>query len=163
MGKSFGVNFLFILWSLRNTLYFSGIPYKIHLSCMNFAWTSIIGLFLNLIASDLDYYIKKIWYMFCTENRQSYFLSFSASIDFTMGKSTDDGSDMMKTIIIAVCSAGAYLALVIALTAYCSYRLLMQRKNRKATSRCQQRTGQLSYCIFANKFCENEVQYKSTD
>lgn len=39
---------------------------------------------------------------------------------------------MMKTIIIVVCSAGAYLALVIALTAYCSYRLLMQRRNRKA-------------------------------
>ncbi|XP_078313477.1 inactive tyrosine-protein kinase 7-like isoform X2 [Crassostrea virginica] len=65
------------------------------------------------------------------------FLSVSTSIDFTIGKSTDDGSDMMKTIIIAVCSAGAYLALVIALTAYCSYRLLMQRKNRKAPSKAE--------------------------
>lgn len=65
------------------------------------------------------------------------FLTVTTSIDFTMGKSTDDGSDMMKTIIIAVCSAGAYLALVIALTAYCSYRLLMQRKNRKATTKSE--------------------------
>lgn len=44
----------------------------------------------------------------------------------------DEGFDMMRTVIIAVCSAGAYLALVIGLTAYCSYRLLMQRRNRKA-------------------------------
>lgn len=43
----------------------------------------------------------------------------------------DEGFDMAKTVIIAVCSAGAYLALVIGLTAYCSYRLLMQRKTRK--------------------------------
>lgn len=35
---------------------------------------------------------------------------------------------MVKTIIIAVCSAGAYFALVIALTAYFSYRLFMKRK-----------------------------------
>lgn len=35
---------------------------------------------------------------------------------------------MVKTIIIAVCSAGAYFALVIALTAYFSYRLFMRRK-----------------------------------
>lgn len=44
----------------------------------------------------------------------------------------EEGFDMMKTIIIAVCSAGAYLALVIGLTAFCSYRLLVQRRNRKA-------------------------------
>jgi len=44
----------------------------------------------------------------------------------------EEGFDMMKTIIIAVCSAGAYLALVIGLTAFCSYRLLMQRRNRKS-------------------------------
>jgi len=44
----------------------------------------------------------------------------------------EEGFDMMRTVIIAVCSAGAYLALVIGLTAYCSYRLLMQRRNRKA-------------------------------
>lgn len=44
----------------------------------------------------------------------------------------EDGFNMMKTIIIAVCSAGAYLALVIGLTAFCSYRLLLQRRNRKA-------------------------------
>lgn len=40
----------------------------------------------------------------------------------------EDGIDMVKTIIIAVCSAGAYFALVIALTAYFSYRLFMRRK-----------------------------------
>ena len=39
---------------------------------------------------------------------------------------------MMKTVIIAVCSAGAYLALVIGLMAFCSYRLLLQRRNRKS-------------------------------
>ncbi|XP_055878198.1 inactive tyrosine-protein kinase 7-like isoform X2 [Biomphalaria glabrata] len=43
----------------------------------------------------------------------------------------EESFDMTKTVIIAVCSAGAYLVLVIGLTAYCSYRLLMQRKNRK--------------------------------
>ncbi len=42
--------------------------------------------------------------------------------------------NMMKTIIIAVCIAGAYLALVISLTAFCSYRLLLQRKKRKGLS-----------------------------
>ena len=40
----------------------------------------------------------------------------------------EEGIDMVKTIIIAVCSAGAYFALVIALTAYFSYRLFMRRK-----------------------------------
>ncbi|XP_062589109.1 inactive tyrosine-protein kinase 7-like [Saccostrea cucullata] len=66
------------------------------------------------------------------------FLTVSTSIEYTIGKSNDDGgSDMMKTIIIVVCSAGAYLALVVALTAYCSYRLLMQRRNRKATSKTE--------------------------
>ena len=43
--------------------------------------------------------------------------------------------DMMRTVIIAVCSAGAYLALVIGLTAYCSYRLLLNRRNRKNISK----------------------------
>lgn len=70
-----------------------------------------------------------------------------------MGKSTDDGSDMMKTIIIAVCSAGAYLALVIALTAYCSYRLLMQRKNRKATSMCLKKKLVIDHTVFHFLLC----------
>lgn len=62
---------------LEKYRYFSGISYKIHLSCMNFAWISIIGFFfLNLIIGDLDYHITRIWYMFCSENRQSYFPSF---------------------------------------------------------------------------------------
>ncbi|VDI15210.1 inactive tyrosine-protein kinase 7-like [Mytilus galloprovincialis] len=44
------------------------------------------------------------------------------------GVEEEEGIDMVKTIIIAVCSAGAYFALVIALTAYFSYRLFMRRK-----------------------------------
>ncbi|ELT99484.1 hypothetical protein CAPTEDRAFT_108481, partial [Capitella teleta] len=39
--------------------------------------------------------------------------------------------DMMKTIIIAVCSAVAYLAIVIGLTVYCSIRLLRAKNLRK--------------------------------
>ncbi len=39
---------------------------------------------------------------------------------------------MMKTIIIAVCSAVAYLAVVIGLTVYCSIRLVKARSMRKA-------------------------------
>ncbi|KAK3092980.1 hypothetical protein FSP39_009604 [Pinctada imbricata] len=76
----------------------------------------------------------------CTANntagktRREAFLNVATSTDFVDSKPNSDegGFDMMKTVIIAVCSAGAYLALVIALTAYCSYRLLLQRKNRKA-------------------------------
>ena len=63
---------------------------------------------------------------------------FAASSDFMDSKTrhlNNGGFNMMKTVIIAVCSAGAYLALVIALTAYCSYRLLLQRRNRKAMSK----------------------------
>ncbi|XP_041351989.1 inactive tyrosine-protein kinase 7-like isoform X2 [Gigantopelta aegis] len=40
----------------------------------------------------------------------------------------NESFDMMKTIIIAVCCAGAYLALVIGLTAFCSYKRLSRRK-----------------------------------
>ncbi|ESO84448.1 hypothetical protein LOTGIDRAFT_71201, partial [Lottia gigantea] len=43
----------------------------------------------------------------------------------------EEGFNMMKTIIIAVCSAGAYLALVIGLTVFCSYRLIQQRRVTK--------------------------------
>ena len=43
----------------------------------------------------------------------------------------EDSFDVAKTVVIVVCSAGAYLALVIGLMAFCSYRLLAQRKNRK--------------------------------
>lgn len=61
------------------------------------------------------------------------------------------GMGMMKTVIIAVCSAGAYLALVIGLTAFCSYRLLMQRRTRKAMTggfqyyRCRRRQKEMIY------------------
>ncbi|XP_076442608.1 inactive tyrosine-protein kinase 7-like [Babylonia areolata] len=44
----------------------------------------------------------------------------------------EEDFNMAKTIIIAVCSAGAYLALVIGLTAFCSYRLLTQCRSHKA-------------------------------
>lgn len=41
---------------------------------------------------------------------------------------------MMKTIIIAVCSAVAYLAIVIGLTVYCSIRLLRAKNIRMCQS-----------------------------
>lgn len=107
----------------------------------------------NLIIGGLDYYITKYGICFAQKTDNLIFHLFSASIDFTMGKSTDDGSDMMKTIIIAVCSAGAYLALVIALTAYCSYRLLMQRKNRKATSICLKKKLVTDHTVFHFLLC----------
>ncbi|KAK7504332.1 hypothetical protein BaRGS_00004636, partial [Batillaria attramentaria] len=44
----------------------------------------------------------------------------------------EDNFNMVKTIIIAVCSAGAYLALVIGLTAFCSYRLLTKCRSHKS-------------------------------
>ncbi|KAK3700243.1 hypothetical protein RRG08_033521 [Elysia crispata] len=43
----------------------------------------------------------------------------------------EDSFDVAKTVVIVVCIAAAYLALVIGLMAFCSYRLLAQRKNRK--------------------------------
>ena len=39
--------------------------------------------------------------------------------------------NMMKTIVIAVCSAIAYLAIVIGLTVYCSIRLVRAKNQRK--------------------------------
>ena len=43
----------------------------------------------------------------------------------------DDNFSMVKTIIIAVCSAVAYLAVVIGLTVYCSIRLVKAKNMRK--------------------------------
>ena len=57
---------------------------------------------------------------------------FTGAAEYEKSIKQEDSFNMMKTVIIAVCSAGAYLALVIGLTAFCSYRLLMQRRNRKA-------------------------------
>ncbi|KAJ8308703.1 hypothetical protein KUTeg_013577 [Tegillarca granosa] len=76
----------------------------------------------------------------CTANNTAGYIRMEAFLDVTstqdMVKSSravdEAGFGMMKTIIIAVCSAGAYLALVIGLTAFCSYRLLMQKRNRKS-------------------------------
>ena len=42
-----------------------------------------------------------------------------------------DSFDMMKTIVIAVCSAIAYLAVVVGLTVYCSIRLIRAKNLRK--------------------------------
>jgi len=42
-----------------------------------------------------------------------------------------DGFDMMKTIVIAVCCAVAYLAIVVGLTVYCSIRLIRAKNLRK--------------------------------
>ena len=42
-----------------------------------------------------------------------------------------DNFNMMKTIVIAVCSAVAYLAIVIGLTVYCSIRLMRAKNQRK--------------------------------
>ena len=58
----------------------------------------------------------------------SMFVIAGASEFGKEGVEEEEGIDMVKTIIIAVCSAGAYFALVIALTAYFSYRLFMRRK-----------------------------------
>ena len=43
----------------------------------------------------------------------------------------EDNFSMVKTIIIAVCSAVAYLAVVIGLTVYCSIRLVKAKNMRK--------------------------------
>jgi len=46
--------------------------------------------------------------------------------------SSKDGSgDMVKTIAIAVCSAVAYLAVIVGLTVYCSIRLIRAAALRK--------------------------------
>ncbi|CAG5115170.1 unnamed protein product, partial [Candidula unifasciata] len=67
----------------------------------------------------------------CTANNSAGKIRTELTLLITQPIEEDEGFDMAKTVIIAVCSAGAYLALVIGLTAYCSYRLLMQRKTRK--------------------------------
>lgn len=74
----------------------------------------------------------------CTANnsagfqRHEAYLEVASAAEYEKSIKQEDSFNMMKTVIIAVCSAGAYLALVIGLTAFCSYRLLMQRRNRKA-------------------------------
>jgi len=47
------------------------------------------------------------------------------------GSSLSDNDDMVKTIAIAVCSAVAYLAIVVGLTVYCSIRLVRAAALRK--------------------------------
>ena len=42
-----------------------------------------------------------------------------------------DNEDMVKTIAIAVCSAVAYLAIIVGLTVYCSIRLIRAAALRK--------------------------------
>lgn len=50
---------------------------------------------------------------------------------------TEENFSMMKTIIIAVCSAVAYLAVVIGLTVYCSIRLVKAKNLRKMANDTQ--------------------------
>ncbi|KAH9496200.1 Inactive tyrosine-protein kinase 7 [Bulinus truncatus] len=67
----------------------------------------------------------------CTANNTAGHIRTEFNLRISESLAEEESFDMTKTVIIAVCSAGAYLVLVIGLTAYCSYRLLMQRKNRK--------------------------------
>jgi len=53
------------------------------------------------------------------------------------GKSSSADSDMLKTIVIAVCCAVAYLAIVIGLTVYCSIRLMRAKNQRKMNRPCE--------------------------
>ncbi|XP_052767076.1 inactive tyrosine-protein kinase 7-like isoform X2 [Mya arenaria] len=78
-----------------------------------------------------------------TINAAAYMHVASESEFANQGEGEEEGFDMMRTVIIAVCSAGAYLALVIGLTAYCSYRLLLQRRNRKAILNNEKQNGNL--------------------
>lgn len=55
----------------------------------------------------------------------------------------EDNFNMVKTVIIAVCSAGAYLALVIGLTAFCSYRLLTKCRRHKSSLPLKAENGDL--------------------
>ena len=50
---------------------------------------------------------------------------------------SEENFSMMKTIIIAVCSAVAYLAVVIGLTVYCSIRLVKAKNMRKMANDTQ--------------------------
>ncbi|XP_060604886.1 inactive tyrosine-protein kinase 7-like isoform X2 [Ruditapes philippinarum] len=84
----------------------------------------------------------------CTANNSAgsiyttaYVFVASGSEYTKINSQEEEGFDMMRTVIIAVCSAGAYLALVIGLTAYCSYRLLLQRRNRKAILNGEKQNG----------------------
>jgi hypothetical protein len=51
--------------------------------------------------------------------------------DGSGSNSANDSFNMMKTIVIAVCSAVAYLAIVVGLTVYCSIRLMRAKNQRK--------------------------------
>jgi len=57
--------------------------------------------------------------------------------------SLKDNGDMVKTIAIAVCSAVAYLAIIVGLTVYCSIRLIRAAALRKHPPRDVAGHGQL--------------------
>ncbi len=61
--------------------------------------------------------------------------SFDLAVIFLSPGGGGDNFNMMKTIIIAVCSAVAYLAIVIGLTVYCSLRMMKTKKLRKQMER----------------------------
>lgn len=74
----------------------------------------------------------------------------------------DENFNMVKTIIIAVCSAGAYLALVIGLTAFCSYRLLIQRRGHKGLP-CEFLVFSFLFCSLVFLLQGYTHAYKDTD
>ena len=61
--------------------------------------------------------------------------------------------DMAKTIIIAVCSAAAYLALVIGVIAFCSYRLLSRCGAHKTLPPCKKEFSLLMFLVTTNEVC----------
>ncbi|XP_074645987.1 inactive tyrosine-protein kinase 7-like [Tubulanus polymorphus] len=66
--------------------------------------------------------------------REEIFLEVAGSDQYIRDsqKRNEEGFSMMKTVVIAVCSAVAYLGLVIGLTVYCSLRVLRSRNKRKS-------------------------------
>ncbi|KAK3595006.1 hypothetical protein CHS0354_003731 [Potamilus streckersoni] len=87
----------------------------------------------------------------CTANnsagsiRAMAYLQVTSTSEYVKDQEEGEEEDvnMMRTIIIAVCSAGAYFALVIGLTAFFSYKLIKKR-NRKSGKHCKSPNGNLS-------------------
>ena len=70
--------------------------------------------------------------------------------------SLKDNDDMVKTIAIAVCSAVAYLAIIIGLTVYCSIRLVRAAALRKHPPTEAAVHGQ-SPVLMKRHACQNEI------
>ncbi|XP_064621209.1 inactive tyrosine-protein kinase 7-like isoform X2 [Lineus longissimus] len=78
--------------------------------------------------------------------REEIFLEVASSDQYMRDKQKkdDEGFSMMKTVIIAVCSAIAYLGLVVGLTIYCSLRLYKSRGRRKMAENAETELGPLA-------------------